>query len=124
VSRVWQANDKVELTFPLFVQFSRLQDNQNAVAFTYGPLVLSAGLGTASMTTSPQGVQVLQATKPAGTQEGFAISSGTINAWLSSIQSNLVQTPGKLEFNLKNTDADGKLIFIPHYSRYKAFTGG
>ena len=49
VSRVWQANDRVELTFPLLVQASRLQDNQNAVAFTYGPLVLSAGLGTASM---------------------------------------------------------------------------
>jgi DUF1680 family protein len=120
ISRVWQANDKVELTFPMFVQFSRLQDNENAVAFTYGPIVLSAGLGTASMTTQPQGVQVLQATKPAGTQEGFAINSGTtINAWLSDIQKNLVQTPGKLEWNLKNTDADGKLVFIPHFSRYK-----
>jgi uncharacterized protein len=120
VSRVWQANDKVELTFPMFVQFSRLQDNQNAVAFTYGPIVLSAGLGTSSMTTQPQGVQVLQATKPSGIQEGFAINSDTtINDWLSNIQKNLVQTPGKLEFNLKNTDADGKLVFIPHFSRYK-----
>jgi DUF1680 family protein len=120
VSRVWQANDKVELTFPLFVQVSRLQDNQNAVAFTYGPLVLSAGLGTASMTTAGTGVSVLMATKPSGIQEGFAINSGTtINAWLSNIQSNLVQTPGKLEFNLKNTDSDGKLVFIPHYSRYQ-----
>jgi DUF1680 family protein len=120
VSRVWQANDKIELTFPIFVQFSRLQDNENAVAFTYGPIVLSAGLGTSSMTTQPQGVQVLQATKPTGIQEGFTINSGTsINAWLSDLQKNLVQTPGKLEFNLKNTDSDGKLVFIPHYSRYK-----
>jgi uncharacterized protein len=119
VSRVWQANDKIELSFPLFVQFSRLQDNQNAVAFTYGPIVLSAGLGTASMTTQGTGVSVLMATKPSGIQEGFAISSGTINDWLSNIQKNLVQTPGKLEFNLKGTDSDGKLVFIPHFSRYK-----
>jgi DUF1680 family protein len=120
VSRVWRAQDKVELTFPLFVQFSRLQDNQNAVAFTYGPLVLSAGLGTDNMTTAPQGVQVLQATKPAGLQETITINSGTtINAWLSSLQDNLVQTPGKLEFRLKNTDSDSKLVFIPHYSRYE-----
>ena len=120
VSRVWKANDKVELTFPLFVQVSRLQDNQNAVAFTYGPLVLSAGLGTDSMTTVAHGVQVLAATQPAGLQTTIAVNSGTtISAWLSSIQTNLVQTPGKLEFNLKNTNSDGKLLFIPHYSRYK-----
>ena len=120
VSRVWKANDKIELTFPLFVQVSRLQDNQNAVAFTYGPLVLSAGLGTDSMTTVAHGVQVLAATKPAGLQETITINSGTtVNQWLSNVQSNLVQTPGKLEFNLKGTDSDGKLIFIPHYSRYK-----
>ena len=120
VSRVWQANDTVELAFPLFVQVSRLQDNQNSVAFTYGPLVLSAGLGTASMTTASHGVQVLKATKPTGLQETIAINSGTtLNGWLSNIQDNLVQTAGKLEFNLKNTDSDGKLVFIPHYSRYK-----
>jgi hypothetical protein len=99
---------------------SRLQDNQNAVAFTYGPLVLSAGLGTDSMTTTSHGVQVLKATKPSGLQDSIAINSGTtINAWLSNIQSNLVQTPGKLECKLKNTDSDSKLVFIPHYSRYQ-----
>ena len=120
VSRVWKAKDEVELSFPLVVQYSRLQDNQNAVAFTYGPIVLSAGLGTASMTTSPHGVQVLKANKPSGLQENIAINGGTsINAWLANLQENLVQTPGKLEFKLKNTDSDNKLVFIPHFSRYE-----
>jgi DUF1680 family protein len=119
VSRVWQANDTVQLAFPLFVQVSKLQDNQNAVAFTYGPLVLSAGLGTASMTTTGHAMTIA-ATSPGGLQDTIKINSGTaINDWLSSIQNNLVQTAGKLEFNLKNTDSDGKLVFIPHYSRYK-----
>jgi MYXO-CTERM domain-containing protein len=81
--------------------------------------VLSAGLGTDSMTTTSHGVQVLKATKPSGLQETIKISSGTINDWLANIQSNLVQTAGKLEFNLKGTDSDGKLVFIPHFSRYK-----
>jgi MYXO-CTERM domain-containing protein len=119
VSRVWQADDKVELAFPLLVQVSRLQDNQNAVAFTYGPIVLSAGLGTDAMTTTSHGVQVLKATKPTGLQDTIKINSGTINDWLANIQTNLVQTPGKLEFTLKGTDSDGKLVFIPHFSRYK-----
>src|SRR6185312_5666247 len=118
VSRVWQANDQIVLTFPLFLQVSRLQDNQNVVAFTYGPLVLSAGLGTASMTTMTHAATIA-ATSPGGLQDTIKISSGTINDWLSNINTNLVQTPGKLEFNLKGTDSDGKLVFIPHYSRYK-----
>ncbi len=119
VSRVWQANDTVELAFPLFVQVSRLQDNQNAVAFTYGPLVLSAGLGTASMTTTGHAMTIA-ATSPGGLQDTMTINSGTkIEDWLSNIQSNLVQTPGKLEFTPKGTDSDSKLVFIPHYSRYK-----
>jgi hypothetical protein len=116
---VWQANDTVQLAFPLFVQVSRLQDNQNAVAFTYGPIVLSAGLGTASMTTTSHGVQVLKATMPSGIQDTITINSGTaINTWIGNIKTNLVQTAGKLEFTLKNTDSDSKLSFVPHFSRY------
>jgi len=119
VSRVWKTGDKVELTLPMEVQVSRLADNQNAVAFTYGPIVLSAGLGTASMTTTGH-AWTIAATKPTGIQETIAINSGTtINSWLANIKTNLLQTAGKLEFNLKNTDSDGKLTFIPHYSRYQ-----
>jgi uncharacterized protein len=120
VSRVWQANDKVELAFPLLVQTSRLSDAPNTVAFTYGPLVLSASLGIDNgMTTSGIGVGVRKAEKPTSLQDTIKISSGAINDWLANVQANLVQTPGKLEFNLKGTDSDGKLVFIPHYSRYK-----
>jgi hypothetical protein len=122
VSRVWQANDKVELDFPLFVQVSRLQDNQNAVAFTYGPLVLSASLGgdASTLPIGSHGVGVRIATASTGLQDTITINSGTkIEDWLSNIQNNLVQTAGKLEFATKGTDSDSKLVFIPHYSRYK-----
>ena len=40
VSRVWTVGDKIELTLPAEVQVSRCTDNQNVVAFTYGPVVL------------------------------------------------------------------------------------
>ena len=119
VSRVWKTGDTVALTLPMEVQVSRLPDNQNAAAFTYGPIVLSAGLGTASMTTTGH-AWTIAATKPSGIQDTIAINSGTsINSWIANIKTNLVQTPGKLEFNLKNTDSDNKLTFIPHYSRYQ-----
>jgi DUF1680 family protein len=119
VSRTWKEGDKVELTFPLEVQVSRLPDNPNAVAFMYGPIVLSAGLGTEKMVSEPQWASA-KATIPAGVviQDTIAIKSGTINEWIADIRKNLVQTPGKLEFTLRNTDSDSKLKFTPHYQRY------
>jgi uncharacterized protein len=121
VSQVWKAGDKIEVTLPMEVQVSRLPDNQNAVAFTYGPVVLSAGLGTAQMVTAPHAA-VIMATTPSGVtvQDTITINSGTtINSWLASIKTNLVQTAGKLEFTLKNTDSDSKLTFTPQYQRYQ-----
>jgi DUF1680 family protein len=121
VSGVWTAGDKIELTIPMEIQVSRCTDNQNVVAFIYGPVVLSAGLGTDSMTTSSHGASVTIATKNVTVRETINIYSSissSIDNWLANIKTNLVQTPGKLEFNLKNTDADGALVFIPHYQRY------
>lgn len=119
VSRVWQAGDQLELTIPAEVQVSRLPDAPNTVAFSYGPLVLSAGLGTENMTTAGH-AWTLVATKPPGLQETITINGNTtINSWLGNLRDNLVQAAGKLEFALKNTDSDAKLAFVPHFSRYK-----
>ncbi|MGC4067315.1 MAG: glycoside hydrolase family 127 protein [Polyangiaceae bacterium] len=120
VSRVWTKGDKIELTFPAEVQVSRLQDNKNAVAFTYGPVVLSAGLGTQSMVSTGY-LASKQATLPSGVTLRDSIkidSSTTIEDWLKNIKTNLVQTEGKLEFKLKNTDANNALTFTPQYQRY------
>jgi hypothetical protein len=90
VSRVWKAGDTVELTLPMEAQTSRLPDNQNEVAFTYGPIVLSAGLGTAQMVTAPHSA-VIMATTPAGVtvQDTITINSGTgIDTWLANIKTN------------------------------------
>jgi MYXO-CTERM domain-containing protein len=120
VNRVWAAGDKLELTFPAEVQVSRLPDNKNAVAFSYGPVVLSAGLGTQSMVSTGY-LASKQATLPSGVtlRDYIKINTGTtVEDWLKNIKSNLVQTAGKLEFKLKNTDADSALTFTPQYQRY------
>jgi DUF1680 family protein len=119
VSRVWQAGDKVEVNLPMEVQVSRLTDKQDCVAFTYGPVVLSAGLGTASMTTTSHGVNVLKATKNVTIKDYILINADSVNSWIGNIKNNLVQTPGKVEFTLKNSDEDNNLKFTPHYGRYK-----
>ncbi|MEO8178274.1 MAG: beta-L-arabinofuranosidase domain-containing protein [Deltaproteobacteria bacterium] len=121
VSRVWNAGDSVSVVLPMQIQASRLPDNPNAVAFTYGPIVLSAGLGTAQMTAGAHAYTQV-ATIPAGMviDDTIAVnSSTTINAWLANLPTNLVQSAGTLAFNLTNTDSDTRLTFTPHYRRYQ-----
>lgn len=77
VGRVWSAGDRVELTIPSELQVSRCTDNQNVVAFTYGPAVLCAGLGSESMTTSSVGWGVTTATKTVTVKESININSPT-----------------------------------------------
>jgi uncharacterized protein len=116
VNRVWNAGDQVELTLPVEVRVSRLPDKPNVVAFVYGPVVLSAGLGTAQMVVDDK-----KATLPAGVtiKDFISInSSTTIEEWIADINNNLVQTAGTLEFTPRNTDEDNNLKFTPHYQRY------
>jgi hypothetical protein len=118
-TRVWNAGDLVELTLPADVRVSRLPDNQNAVAFMYGPLVLSAGMGTQNMVAEPQWASEKAVAPPTPAKDTIAITSGTIEDWIANIGDNLVQTPGQLEFTLRNTDEDGNLRFTPQYQRYQ-----
>ncbi|MDP4182680.1 MAG: carbohydrate-binding protein, partial [Bacillota bacterium] len=77
--------------------------------------------GSESMTTSSVGWGVTTATKTVTVRDTIKINSSTnstIDDWLGNIKTNLVQTPGKLEFNLKNTDADNILVFTPYYQKY------
>ena len=119
VSRVWSTGDTIQYTLPAKVAVSRLPDNQNAVAFSYGPVVLSAGMGTENMVSEPQWASEKAAPPPTPVKETIAITSGTIEDWISNIDGNLVQTPGALEFTLRNTDEDNNLSFTPHYLRYQ-----
>ncbi|MGO4501087.1 beta-L-arabinofuranosidase domain-containing protein, partial [Paenibacillus sp. 2RAB27] len=120
INRVWKIGDIVELTFPLEVQVSTLKDNPEAAAFTYGPLVLSAGLGTEQMVAIPH-LASQKANLPAGVtfKDYILIKDGNVNDWIHNVKNNLVKTEGKLEFTLRNTDEDNHLKFTPYYSLYK-----
>jgi DUF1680 family protein len=119
IEREWRDKDLLELTLPMKVTASVLPDNKHVAAFRYGPVVLSAALGNEDMTEASTGVMVSIATKNIIIKDFITIINGEIDDWLSSIDKNLMKTEGKLEFTLKNTDEDGKLIFTPHYKQHK-----
>jgi DUF1680 family protein len=119
LSSRWQKGDEIEIAFPMGLALHSLPDNKNAVAFTYGPFVLSAGLGRQMMDMTITGVDVLVPMKELLIKDYIVVEDGTISEWKADLNKNLVRVPGKLEFILKNTEADRELIFTPHYARYQ-----
>jgi len=121
IDRKWSKNDVVNIRWQMTVTYHDLPDNPNSIAFKYGPVVLSAGLGTEDMTTSKTGVNVTIPTKNIDIKDYILVKGMTVEQWLSRLPEHLIRKPGsdKLEFVLRNTDEDDRLVFSPHFMRYK-----
>jgi len=123
--RDFNRGDKIELTFSMEVSLHALADNPNIVAFRYGPVVLSAALGDWNMNaTSPNGIMVLVACRDLKAPNMIVISDGiSVEEWKTNIIENLVRIEdsedGLVQFKLKGTNMDDKLIYTPHYKQYK-----
>ncbi len=113
----WKNKDSIEYSIPMKVVAYDLPDNENVVAFKYGPVVLSGNLGNESMNTSTTGVNVTTPLLNVEINDTIRIKDGLIADWLANVADNVVKTDGKLEFTLKGTDR-GDVVFTPHYQVY------
>ena len=117
LSGEWQDGDVIEYAMPMGVEVHTLQDNENAVAFKYGPWVLSANLGNNDMQTSTTGVNVTVPLLDSSISDVVIVKDGTIENWVKNIDENLVRQDGTLNFTLKGTNRE--LTFSPHYMQHK-----
>lgn len=117
LSDTWNNGDTIEYSVPMEVVAYGLPDNENIVAFKYGPIVISANLGAESMNTSTTGVNVTIPLMGITVNDIIKVSDESKEAWLQNIAANMVKADGKLEFSLKGTDRDD-LVFVPHYQIY------
>ena len=110
---------EVEAVFFPEVAIHELPDNPNVVAFTYGHLVLSAGLGKEEMVSSTTGVNVTVPTKEMEIKDTLIITSGTVEEWKQNPDKVLIRQGSTLNFKLSGTDEDKNLVFSPHYARFE-----
>ena len=115
--------DTISLTLPMNITVHGLPDNDAVFAFKYGPIVLSAKLGTTDMATTYTGVSVLIPAAKLIEEEyisdgndTISVLTGSVADFMANINDNLTKTEGKLEWTLQNTDAN--LTFVPHYSQH------
>ncbi|HBI86209.1 MAG TPA: hypothetical protein DDX71_08025 [Ruminococcus sp.] len=119
VSGSFSTGDVIELTLPMAVKAYVLPDNPNSYAFKYGPVVLSAELGTANMKQGQTGMNVaIPADQVVGNQKiTLNAESGSLKNYMFKINDYLVKDANSLKFTL--TGADQKLTFTPHYRQYQ-----
>lgn len=117
LTRNWQDGDKIIVTVPMKLNVHTLPDNSNVVAFQYGPVVLSAELGTQMLHTTYTGVDVLVPTKEMEIQDYIVIKDTEIEEWKNHIDDYLVKTEGTVEFVLENLEDGTSLIFKPHFMK-------
>lgn len=113
-----EENDVVNLNIPMEVVAYPLHDNKHCIGFKYGPVVLSAALGTEDMEESKTGVDVTIATRNISMKDFITIPDGDVDGWIANVKENVVKTDGKVEFRLLNTDMPD-LRFTTHYKQHK-----
>ncbi len=117
ISREWADGDIIDYNLPMQIAAYSLPDNENTVAFKYGPWVLSADMGNTDMNTTTTGVNVTIPLLDSSLSDILVIKEGTIRKWLKNINENLVREGDTLEFTLKGTNQN--LVFSPHYKQHE-----
>ena len=109
----WKDGEVFELKCACKVLVKGLPDCDNVFAFQYGPILLSAYLGTENMIDGSTGVNVTIPTNKVVKSEYLTLEDGTIEDYIKNIDAHFEKNVTELKFVLKGTDQE--LTFGPHY---------
>ena len=111
----WEDGDTLEYRLDATVRAEGLPDCDNVFAFKYGPLLLSADLGTENMVDGKTGVDVTIPTNKIVQSEYLTVLEGSKEDFIKDIEKHMVKEEGELRFTLRGTDQE--LTFRPHYRK-------
>lgn len=106
-----------ELEFVMALQCHELPDNPYTAAFTYGPYVLSAGLGSEAMETEFTGVNVAVPKKEMLVENNLIFHEKEVEAFKENPGAYFKQQGEEAVFLLENQGK--RLVFSPHYLKYR-----
>ena len=115
VSGEWRDGDSIELRFRYGIRPIGLPDCDSVFAFRYGPLLLSADLGTEDMIDGSTGVDVTIPSNKLVESEYLTVTEGSVADFIREIGTHFEKDPEELRFTLK--DCDRELVFRPHYKK-------
>ncbi|SFC43140.1 beta-L-arabinofuranosidase domain-containing protein [Butyrivibrio sp. YAB3001] len=112
----------IVVRFPMSISCTNLQDGMDTYAFSYGPFVLSARLGTAKISTTSHGVAVsVSASRSVESDHLKVTAEKSVDEYIKNIDKYLIKREGQMEFDLTGVSKD--LVFTTHYNQYKESYG-
>lgn len=115
LNREWVYGDVIEVQFIMKVLAIGLPDCDNVFAFKFGPVLLSADLGTENMEDGKTGVDVTIPANRIVRNEFLSIDEGTVEEFIADIDEHFEKDLEDLCFTLKGIDQ--MLTFHPHYRK-------
>ncbi len=112
------AGDVIKYDIPMKVVAYPLHDNKHCIGLKYGPVVLSAALGTEDMEESKTGVDVTIATKNISMKDFITVDGGDVDTWIANVDKNVVKSDDSFTFHMTGTDSDN-LVFSTHYKQHE-----
>ncbi len=113
----WADGDSVEYTLPCRITVKTLPDCDKVFAFKYGPVLLSANLGSKDMVTGTTGVDVTIPAEKIAPEETLVVKEGTVKEFVENINEHFEIDRSSMAFKL--TGVSAPLEFGPHYLKYK-----
>lgn len=110
---IWQDGDQIEVALDCAVTAVGLPDCDNVFAFRFGPVLLSADLGTDNMIDGKTGVDVTIPTNKIVKSEYLNVKEGTVKEFIGQADAHFERDRENLCFTLHGTDQT--LTFHPHY---------
>lgn len=119
VTGSFKDGDVIELTIPLEVNAFALPDGPDTYGFKYGPVVLSAELGTTDMKKGTTGMNVAIPSDKVVASETIKINdgNGAPAIFMADINKYMTKDSSSLKFTLTGTNT--RLTFTPHYKQYQ-----
>ena len=113
----WKDGETFALNCKSKVIAKSLPDCDTVFAFAYGPVLLSADLGTENMIDGHTGVDVTIPTNKIAGNEFLNIADGSVADFIANIDTHMERQGEELRFVLRGVDRE--LTFRPHYRKMR-----
>lgn len=119
IKKVWNNNDRIEITFPFELHLNRMPDYPNRAAIMYGPVVLAGKLGQKQMNDAMKfgmgggdDIERLSKEAPAIPVPKFVTDETELNKWIKP------ESRKSLTFQTVNAGVPNEVTLIPFYRIY------
>ena len=117
---------EIKIILPMEIQAELLPDGEGELGFRFGPVVLSALLGTSDLISTTTGIDVTipktklieNAYNKTG-DETIVVEAETVMQFIENVNEYFVRDTDTKELAFRMVKTDACLIFVPHYSQYK-----